>query len=421
MKRFDLANIFSNPNVIGGLNTLAPIGAQGLVQAEALKRQQAEAQGQQQEFQMKQQEALRNQRMQAILPQILKELDPNDSMGSFHKLTQGGVDPKLAAVVIKNLSEIGQKPKGEYFEGADKRQYEIVTNPETGEREARALPGQALSEAEEGVIGVPAGLSKAGKKLWEAENIKAQFKPPMTPADKAFNNKILHEASAESKSAKEINNSLKSMYEAFEKFDDLSGSKTRAGGHIHGDLIPQGLTNFALDPKQRAQAQIISKSKGALAREMFKGGLGRALGANTEEELLKALPGLNLEPEARNHILYELSASESKKILKNQFYNEWRKQNQGDMNGADIAYDSFLAQTKPLDTQGFINPGIEKFIPELVKEIIGNENNNDQVNYDPDMQDRNVNDFQSDQQNQIGNNRLEKVRQGALGSGYNGL
>jgi hypothetical protein len=107
MKQNSYADIFTNPLFIAGSRITNPLFGEQLAAAALEQRQQQQANLQNQEFEYKQQEALRNQRLAEMMPQILKELDPNDIKGSWNKLIQAGVDPQAAAAVIKNLAEIG--------------------------------------------------------------------------------------------------------------------------------------------------------------------------------------------------------------------------------------------------------------------------------------------------------------------------
>jgi len=108
MKGFDLANILSNPNFIAGMKTLAPIGGQGLVDAELLKRQQQTHQMGQQEHEVKLQEALRKQQAAQMLPQLIQEgvLNPADLNGSLQNLIARKVDPDAAMALIGALGTL---------------------------------------------------------------------------------------------------------------------------------------------------------------------------------------------------------------------------------------------------------------------------------------------------------------------------
>lgn len=356
----DFAQMILNPGVLAALQAQGnPMGKALMEQSLAQRQIEAQqAQAAKHRFDMEQQ--LKQQAAMQMLPDVVKKLNPANMQDAIAQLLAAGVNPSMLNSIVSNI----------------KPDMQDKFNPVTGEivrfqnGTAQGMAPVQSNNNMKTTNNVNTGnLSPRSQQLLEELKIKDMYKPPMTAQDKAYSNKLLYEAQSAAKGGKETQKYIRSLYDAFDQYDANSGKNLKSGSMLLNPAIPAGASQLFMNDKQRAQAQIINKQKGQLAKEMFKSGLGASLGHKSEQEIIKALPDISLLPEARRQILYDLASKASDDQLKNKFFNSWRKANQGDMNGADIAYDQFVKATQPFDTQGFIKEGIDNLVDSVVKEM----------------------------------------------------
>lgn len=210
----DYSQILMNPLFAASLKASGnPIG-QSLLESSQVQRQNELAQAQTQKHQFEIQEKQREAMLAESLPQVLKEIDWNNPQEAQAKLAGAGLKPQEIVTLFgvhkgiqdidydKNKlshemnidnqtlglrrEELGQRRaehsqektvKPTFFEGADKQQYEVIINPETGQREARALPGQGIaSQNLEEITNIEKGIRGELKKdVEDYENIKGSF------------------------------------------------------------------------------------------------------------------------------------------------------------------------------------------------------------------------------------------------------
>lgn len=253
------------------------------------------------------------------------------------QLLSMGMRPQDAAALVQTMTP---NPLQNTFSGIGGVRYQGVTNPTTGELEARALPGQMMKE-----------------------------EPKLSMGEMRINANRLKELSNDARTAEKELRLLEDSYEAFEELDKAEGRNTITGsGSIISKVAPSWGENIVLTKKGQAAKQKIDKINSQLFQNRILGAGARATDA-FKEEVKKGLPTYQLQPDARTDILKTKARENLEQLARSRFYSEWAKVNKKDLNGAEDAFTAYITNAPLLDESGRINREILKDIPRVVAEF----------------------------------------------------
>lgn len=332
-----MRNPLYDPMALAGLAVMrgAPLG-DALSQAAVTSHNLQQAQMQQQQQQQAQMLAQR-------LPQILSEVDKNDPYAVFNTLVQNGIAPNEAALIIDRLTPPRNQAanlNANTFAGPGGVRYQTMMNPETGEMEARQIPGQ-----------------------------NTQTKPSLSVSELRINATKLKDLDNEARNAEKELRLLEDSDAAFRQFDKSTGNWTKAGT-VASKYLPKGVENILYNEKAQSAKQQIDK----LNSQLFQNRV-QALGARgtdtAKKEIIKGLPTIELTPEARHDVLVTKKREGFEQILRSKFFNEWAKKNNRDLNGAESAFGALISSEPLIDEKGQINKSLMNQIPRIVNELSG--------------------------------------------------
>jgi len=214
-------NAFSNPQFLAGLAMIRGVPADQAYGQAALQIQQ------QQQAQIAQQEQQRRQYALQNLPQIAQKIQGLPLQEAFGELVGIGLDPKEALLILQSLGKQEQN-KVETFTGPNNVRYQSIVNPETGELEAKPLPGQSNNMVN------------------------------LSPAEIRINAQKLKELDESGRNAQRELRLLEDSDKAFEKFDQNTGSYT-GPGTLASKFVPKGVENLLYGEDARTAKQEIDK------------------------------------------------------------------------------------------------------------------------------------------------------------------
>lgn len=391
----DYSQILMNPLFAAGLKGNGnPIG-QALLDSSQVQRQNELAESEIQKNQFEIQEKQREAMLAKSLPQVLKEIDWNNPQEAQAKLAGAGLKPQEIHTLFgvhkgiqdvdynKNKlshemnvdnqtlglrrEELGQRRaehsqekaiKPTFFEGADKQQYEVFVNPETGQREARMLPGQG------GELGVQP------RKI--------------TAAEIRLNKTNLDKLNGVAKSSSEQLKQLTALEKAYEQFDKEATGSIGAGSYTSsllpqsdehegfGKKVKQGIENTLYSDKARNALHTIKKVNSLLLQNRISAQKGNGPVTDIlKKEIKQGLPNPEILPEARKENIKSLKREAFKNIIEQQFVSTWSKVNNRDTDEAGAAFNSFIDSIPIVDENGNPNKEALKLIPIFVKEFLG--------------------------------------------------
>jgi hypothetical protein len=337
-------DITNNPTFLAGLSVMrgTPVD-QALAQASLMQQQKQAQQQQMLQQQMQQQQIMRQQQMQEQLPQMLQQLQGKNPQEVFVALRTAGLDTKEAATIAKYVGQVPAASQLQMFAGPGNVRYQIISNPETGEMEAKPLAGQ----------------------------IPVNSKPKLSVSEMRINSSKLTQLDNDARAAEKELRLLADSDKAFKTFDSNTGSYTGPGS-LASKFIPKGVENIIYNKKAQTAKQEIDK----LNSQLFQNRVA-ALGARgtdvAKQEIMKGLPTIMLNPEARHELIATKRRENFEQILRSKFFNEWAKQNQKDLNGAENAFAELVSSVDLIDSQGYPRRELLQQIPEIINGFADNE------------------------------------------------
>lgn len=311
-------NIFSNPQFLAGLAMIRGVPAHEAYANAALQTQQM------QQAQLAQQNAQRQQFALQALPQIAGKLYNAAPAEAFQELVNIGIDPKEAVILI---DAIQKQNMPQTFKGPNNVEYSKSFNRETGEWQAKPLTGQNNTNGQQ--------LSNAEIKI-NADKIAS------LNADAGYSNEELR--------------LIKNSENAFKEFDENTGNYT-GPGTLASKLVPDKADNLIYNSNAQKAKQTIDKLTSRLLENRNKAAKGSESDFRTEQKL-KGLPSIGLNPEARKDLIRELKEQNYIRILKSKFFDEWYKNNNKDLSGAEDAFIQFINSQDVVDKEGNLNKNL---------------------------------------------------------------
>ncbi len=368
MKNNDLGSILTNPLFMSGISGLNPAEGKNLQNLALEQRAQQQQQMQMQQHEATQQKALRDQQMAEALPQLLRDTDFSNPSQAWQKLTQAGVEPDKAALIVTRIGELSQGPKPEYFRGANGQQHEIMVNPETGMKEAKPIPGQASAPIK------PVGST--GNEVGQPRKL--------TAGEIRLNKVNLDKLNASAKSSTEQLKQLTALEKAYETLDKESTKSTGSGSFISA-LLPesdqpeglwkktkQGIENAAYNDKARSALHTIKKVNSLLLQNRIatQSAGGKQVTDVLKKEIKAGLPNPEVLPEARKENINSLKREAFKNIVEQQFFSTWSKMNGRDTDETGAAFNAFVESFPIVDENGNPKKEVIKLIPQFVREFL---------------------------------------------------
>ena len=333
-----------NPMSLAGL-----LVAQGKPYSEAITEAvNISNQYQQQEYakqraEQEKQQALQMQQMQGRLGNLLQGRADINAPEVAIELLNAGVAPQNVA----NIASLFGKPitANQTFSGPGGFKYEQFQNPETGQLEARKLAGQELPRE----------------------------MPKVSPAQQRLNGVKLKELAGDARSAQTELRILEDLDKAFKKLDESSGEFTKPGT-IASKLATnfESLPNVLYNEEAQSALQQIEKGNSLLFQNRVRAAGGRATDT-FKEEVKKGLPTAKLNPEARRELLIAKKRENLEALARSKFFNEWARQNNKDIDGAEDAFVAYISDVPLLKENNEINKDILNLIPQVVSNYLSQE------------------------------------------------
>jgi hypothetical protein len=304
-----------NPMSLAGL-----LVAQGKPYSEAItEAANISNQYQQQEYakqraeQEKQDALLKQQQQQQIgnFGNLLRG-NPNLDRGGIADLAlQAGIQPQNLEQFVSQFAQKESKPQT--FKGAEGIQYEQFQNPETGQLEAKPIPGQQIG-------------AKSSKEVI---------------ADRKILEESAQKSNADSKALKILNRAQKTYNELQQATENATFGKP---GSTSRDILPEFLTNAVTGQKAKSKTQALNTLKTAYFNTILQGvPAGAQRLAKVEEMEIKGLFSPDFTPEAMKEYIFNNSVDLAKEIAKNKFLNIWAQKNNGNPTGYQEAYQDFIS------------------------------------------------------------------------------
>jgi len=326
-------DIFNNPQFLAGLAMMKGVPAHEAYSNAALQVQQME------KAKMMQQELQRQQYATQMLPQIASELSGLAPEEAFGKLVESGLDPREAILITEKFSR--QAPKSETFTGPNNVRYNTQINQETGALEAKPIAGQlGISGGDENQIPTAAEIRINANEI----------------------NKLGETARNSMRELRLLEDSEK----AFEDFDKYTGQYT-GPGTVVSKFAPKALENSLYNKEAQTAKQKINKLNSQLFQNRVKM-LGGSATDTAKEEILKGMPSVELNPEARRDLLQTKKRENYENILRSKFFDEWYKTHNKNLAGAEDAFSSFVNSSQLMDENDNINKALLNQINQGTKE-----------------------------------------------------
>lgn len=314
-----------------------------LTQAAMMQRQQQQDQMQQAQFEMQQQQMLMSQqdqqRRMAVeqnLPKILESLRGKSPQDAFLALRTMGMSTEEAGAIASRIA-----PQSDMFTGANNVRYQTVTDPNTGQMKAVPVPGQEMGAVE-----------------------------TRSPQEVKMNLESLQKYNDAANIAQDELRLLADGEKSFKKFDENTIGITGAGSLV-SKILPTFAQNAIYNEDAQTAAQEIEKLNSSLTQNVVKSLKGSGTMSDKDIEMIsKGLPNLGITPDARASVFKTLKRKNYEPIIKSQFFNEWARQNNKDISGAEYAYNQFIGSNELLDDRGDINGNLLKSIPNVVNSAL---------------------------------------------------
>jgi hypothetical protein len=306
--------------------------SEAITQASALQHQQADSALKQQQIETEKQQ---NARVE-LLSQYLSSINPQ--LGALY-----GGDPRNAGALFEALNP---NPLKDTFKGQGGALYKAEKNPETGTLKASLIEGQRPEQSE---------LTAAEKRTQATE--KAEFARAAAAGTKEL--RILHD-----------------LEKAFKGYDEASAAHTRAGGLIASTkklpFLNEEQTNATLyNKKQLTYKNEIDK----LNSQLYQARIASVPAATDvfKVEVEKGLPRTSVTKEARDEVIRSKKREVAQAIIRNKFFNDWAKFNNGDRTGAEDAVRYIEDNYDIVNERGEINKELLKQLPFLAAELLAQE------------------------------------------------